>query len=435
MPRSSALRLDLAAQIAELIRVEEQPAHTPLREEGLAARLGVSRTPIRGREILQRSGHVYYKENAGVFVAPGGKTRGQFKVPAEARPADALYRKILADRGRRALGDTVSEAELLARYKVPRSLLSRVLIRIHGEGFIERRRGHGWEFQPLLDTPQAIAESFRFRAIVESAGLLEAGFRLEQAEVKRVRERHRRFIAAKAPARTAREFFDMNARFHEMLAQGSGNRFLLQSIEQIDRLRKFQEFASFTADSGALVSSCREHPASPDALEVGAPEWAAGRMRRHLQEGRKVLVFRPQAGTVRFAESTRMNPWMMRAPTPRAPDRRQAVESRLSSRIDPARAIAGPFRGASARRCRARSMAAGASLVGRHPPMNARDPAWRRREAAPARGRGRARDDPRAGQAPRRVARRGALVVRDLRVERRRGAAPVRPHRSLTRAR
>src|SRR5262245_17417488 len=150
MPRASALRLDLAAQIADLIRAEEQAPHTPLREESLAARLGVSRTPIRGAlKLLQRSGHVYYKENYGVFVAPGAGARAQYKVPAEARPAEALYRKILADRGRRALGDTVSEAELIARYKVPRSLLARVLIRIHKEGFIERRRGHGWEFQPL----------------------------------------------------------------------------------------------------------------------------------------------------------------------------------------------------------------------------------------------------------------------------------------------
>ena len=300
MPRASALRLDLAAQIAELIRVEEQAPHTPLREEGLAARLGVSRTPIRGAlKLLQKSGHVYYKENAGVFVAPGAKERSQFKVPAEARPAEALYRKILADRGRRVLGDTVSEAELLARYKVPRSLLSRVLIRIHGEGFMERRRGHGWEFLPLLDTPQAIAESFRFRAILESAGLLEPGFKVDAGELKRVRERHRRFIAAKSSARTATEFFDMNARFHEMLAQFSGNRFLLQSIEHIDRLRKFQEFASFTADSRALVQSCREHVAILDAIEGGQLEWASALMRRHLQEGaERVLASGLAAGTV-----------------------------------------------------------------------------------------------------------------------------------------
>lgn len=300
MPRASALRLDLAAQIVELIANEGQAAHTPLREEGLASRLGVSRTPIRGAlKLLQRSGHVYYKENAGVFVAPGARDRGQFKVPADARPAEALYRRILADRGRRALGDTVSEAELIARYKVPRSLLARVLIRIHGEGFIERRRGHGWEFQPLLDTPQAIAESFRFRAIVESQGLLEPGFQVDATELKRARERHRRFIAARSSSRTAAEFFDMNSRFHEMLAQSSGNRFLLQAIEQMDRLRKFQEFASFTADSRALVASCREHLAILDAIEGGQLEWASALMRRHLQEGaERVLASGLEAGTV-----------------------------------------------------------------------------------------------------------------------------------------
>ena len=299
-PRASALRLDLAAQIADLIQAEGHAPHTPLREESLAARLGVSRTPIRGAlKLLQKSGHVYYKENAGVFVAPGAKGREGFRVPEQARPAEALYRKILADRGRRALADTVSEAELLARYKVPRSLLARVLLRIHGEGFIERRRGHGWEFQPLLDSPRAIAESFRFRAIVESAALLEPDFKVDATEVKRLRERHRKFIAAKSEARTAAEFFDMNARFHEMVAAASGNRFMLQAIEQIDRLRKFQEFASFTADSRALVQSCREHLAILDAIDAGDREWAAALMRRHLSEGAdRVLASGHQAGTV-----------------------------------------------------------------------------------------------------------------------------------------
>lgn len=300
MPPASPLHLDLAAQIAELIRAEDQAPHTPLREEGLAARLGVSRTPIRGAlKLLQRSGHVYYKENAGVFVAPGARDRAQFKVPREARPEEALYRKILADRGRRALADTVSEAELLARYRVPRSLLARVLIRIHREGFIERRRGHGWEFQPLLDSSQAIAESFRFRAIIESAALMEPAFQADPTEMKRVRERHRRFAAAKSAARTATEFFDMNARFHEMIAGFSGNRFVLQAIEQIDRLRKFQEFASFTADSRALVQSCREHLAILDAIESGDREWASALMRRHLAEGaERVLASGMAAGSV-----------------------------------------------------------------------------------------------------------------------------------------
>jgi DNA-binding GntR family transcriptional regulator len=182
---------------------------------------------------------------------------------------------------------------------VPKSQLARVLIRISGEGFMERRRGHGWEFQPLLDSPRAIAESFRFRAIVESAALLEPSFKVDSTELKRIRDRHRKFIAAKSEARTAGEFFDMNSRFHEMIAAASGNRFMLQAIEQIDRLRKFQEFASFTADSRALVQSCKEHLAILDAIEAGDREWAAALMRRHLSEGsERVLSSGQAAGTV-----------------------------------------------------------------------------------------------------------------------------------------
>src|SRR5688500_12921266 len=163
-PKPSPLQLELAGQIAEHIRDDALGAHAPLREESLAARLGVSRTPVRAAlQLLRRAGYVYYKENAGVFVAPGAAGKAAFRVPAAAATGEALYRRLLADRGRGALGDTVSEAELMARYKVPRSLLAKVLLRLNREGLVERRKGHGWSFQPTLDTPEAIADSYRYR--------------------------------------------------------------------------------------------------------------------------------------------------------------------------------------------------------------------------------------------------------------------------------
>ena len=299
MPKASPLQLDLAAQIAELIHAEDLPADAPLREEGLAARLGVSRTPVRGAlRLLQRAGHVYYKENAGVFVAPGAKRKPAFALPAAAGTQDALYRRLLVDRGRGALGDTVSEAELMARYDAPRSLLAKVLLRLNREGLIERRKGHGWQFQPTLDTPEAVAESYRFRLVVECAALLEPGFKADPAELERVREEHKRFMEAKPAARTAAEFFAMNLRFHEMLAEFSGNRFLLQAIQQMNRLRKFQEFASFASDSRGLAQSCREHLAILDALADGDREWAAALMRKHLSSAIERVV-----GAARKAEA------------------------------------------------------------------------------------------------------------------------------------
>ena len=294
--KPSALQLELAGAIAEVIRDEALEADAPLREESLAARFGVSRSPVRGAlQVLRRAGYVYYKENAGVFVAAGARSRPSLKAPRAAATQEALYQKLVADRAKAALPDTVSEAELLARYKVPRSLLAKVLLRLNREGLAERRKGHGWQFAPTLDTSEAIAESFRFRTMVECGGLLDPGFRSEPGELSRLREAHRRFVDLKPAQRSAAEFFSMNLRFHEMLAEFSRNRFVLQAVQQMNRLRKFQEFASFSEGSEGLAQSCREHMAILDAVEAGDREWAAALMRKHLSAGTERVVSAGQA--------------------------------------------------------------------------------------------------------------------------------------------
>ncbi len=299
MPKASPLHQDLAAQIAELIRREGLAPDAPLREESLAGRLGVSRTPVRGAlKLLQRSGHVYYKENAGVFVAPGASRKAA--VPAASDGAEALHRRLLADRGRGQLGDTVTEVELQERYRIAKSLLAKVLLRLTREGLIERRQGRGWQFLPALDTAEAIAESYRYRLIIECAGLLEPGFRIDPAEMAEGVDAHRKFLALKSGARTASEFFLMNLRFHEMLARFSGNRFLLQAIEQMNRLRRFQEYASFSADSRGLARSCEEHLDILEALEGGDRDWAAALMRRHLAGALERVVRAGEAAGIVF---------------------------------------------------------------------------------------------------------------------------------------
>jgi DNA-binding GntR family transcriptional regulator len=298
--RPSPLQLELAGQIAALIGAEGMPADAPLREESLAARFGVSRSPVRAAlKLLGRSGHVYHKENAGVFVASGAATRAAFRVPKSAATAEDLYRRVLADRGKRTLGETVSEAELMARYKVQRSLLAKVLMRLNREGLAERRKGHGWQFQPALHTPEEIADSFRFRRMVECAGLTEPGFHADPGELARLRQAHERFLSLAHPERSAADFFSMNLLFHEKLAEWSGNRFVLQSIQQMNLLRKLQEFASFSEDSEALEQSCQEHLEILDAVAKDDREWAAALMRKHLGGGLDRVVRAGQrAGSV-----------------------------------------------------------------------------------------------------------------------------------------
>lgn len=280
----SPLQLDLAAQITDLIRGDSLGANTPLREENLAERFGVSRSPVRAAlKLLQHAGHVYHTENAGVFVAPGARRRPRFQSPSSTVTLEGLHGRVISDRARKELGQTVSESELLSRYRVSKSLLGKVLLRLTAEGLIERRKGHGWQFLPTLDTPEAVCESYRFRMIVECAGLREPSFTPDDAELAKIREMHLRFRNSKPGARTASAFFEMNLRFHEMLAEFSGNRFVQQAMEQMNRLRKFEEFAAFLHSSADLQSSVDEHLQVMEAIAQGETEWAATLMHRHLE--------------------------------------------------------------------------------------------------------------------------------------------------------
>jgi DNA-binding GntR family transcriptional regulator len=174
---------------------------------------------------------------------------------------------------------------LAARYGAPRGTLRRTLLRLTREGLIERRRGHGWTFTPALDTPAAMAESYRLRMILECAGLREPHFEVDLDELRRAREEQLAFIDRNGSQdRDAMpgEFYRMNASFHEMLARFSRNRFIEQAVRQQNQLRRLEEFASFVARPVNPVDSCREHIDIIDALLTGDVDWAASLLYRHL---------------------------------------------------------------------------------------------------------------------------------------------------------
>ncbi|MCK6449253.1 MAG: GntR family transcriptional regulator [Alphaproteobacteria bacterium] len=287
---SSTARLPagLARRILAIARERALPAGARLTELGLAADLKVSRTPVRAAlKALEATGWV-----------KAGPSRGfVLKRPVKALPegheavADddaALYVRISRDRLEGELGAAVSEADLVRRYGVKRSLLLRVLGRLAEAGVIERRPGYGWEFRPAIDSPAARRESYRFRMLIEPAGLLEPGFRLDPAWVEAMRARHRAALAAPWRDTSSVAFYEMNAAFHEGLATASGNRFILMAVQQQNRLRRFLN-VHWTYGHQRVLVNCREHLEMLDRLEAGDRDVAAALMRRHL-EGAARLV-------------------------------------------------------------------------------------------------------------------------------------------------
>jgi DNA-binding GntR family transcriptional regulator len=147
---------------------------------------------------------------------------------------------------------------------------------------VQRKPGHGWRFQPIIADAQARDESYRYRMLIEPAGLLEPSFRLDPAWASVMRRRHQEMLAMPWSETASIALYEMNAAFHEGLAAASGNRYLLVAVQQQNRLRRFANY-DWTFGYERVVVNCREHLAILDRLEAGENAAAAELLREHLQ--------------------------------------------------------------------------------------------------------------------------------------------------------
>lgn len=277
---ATALHHDLARAVLDLLVQDGAAPGTPLRQDALAERLGVSRTPIRGAlAVLAAAGTVEARGRALVLR--------DLQVPIPEAPGEdpvaALMVRIARDRVAGRITESVSEADLQRHTDAARGDLSRALRRLEELGIITRNRGHGWRFTPGLATPEERASAYRFRIVVEPAALLEPGYALPEGFAAEMRAGHRVFL--EEPWHTARaiEFFELNAAFHHGIVAASGNRFFLQATEQHNRLRRLMNY-DWHLGEARVHQNAREHLAILDALEAGEMRTASDALAQHLRD-------------------------------------------------------------------------------------------------------------------------------------------------------
>lgn len=280
---SSPTRFRLANQILQAIQDGRFEVGHHLREQQLGDLLQVSRTPVRAAlALLAERGLVEARRNQGFFLkaSPEELHRFAFEVPSTAD--QDLYTVIVHDRLANRLPVSFTQAEIARRYDVDRTLLQRTLSRLVDDGLLERNAGRGWTFLPTLDTGLALQNSYDFRRILEPQGLLLPTFRPDPAAVERLRIQHHYLESHPRIASVdARQIFDTDAHFHETVAGFSGNVFLLQSIQQQNRLRRLLEFGGYV-NRRRVRDWCREHLGILDVIAAGDAAAAAEAMRAHL---------------------------------------------------------------------------------------------------------------------------------------------------------
>jgi len=277
----------LAHRILELARASRFQVDYHLREQQLADTLRVSRTPIRAAlALLQDHGVVTARKNKGFFMRIGTDQLERIEIDVPNSAQQELYARIVQDRLAGKLGETIAKTEMSRRYAVSRHVLQKTLSALMADGLMTRGPGQSWMFQPTLENPSALEASYAFRRIIEPAGVLMPGFRMHATTLEHLRRAHMNLLARPhGEGLPAKQLFELDANFHETIAQCSGNTFMLQAIQHQNRLRRLLEFASYT-NARRIREWCQEHLRILTAIQDGDCSRAADLMRQHLDKAR-----------------------------------------------------------------------------------------------------------------------------------------------------
>ena len=279
---AGGLAEQLAARIERMIAQDSLGPDAPLVERALAARLVVSRSPVRSALRLLAARGIVERRPTGGYRVRKRPSSSPFSGRFTAQSAEeATYLKIGTDRLHGRLPERVSENDLMRRYGITRARLGAILRRIINEGWIERRPGHGWQFLPILTSGESYNQAYRFRILIEPAALLEPGYSVQAPALRRCLIEQRSLLAGAVHSVSPAQLFDANARLHESIAAGSGNVFILDALKRINRLRRLLEYRQ-AVDREAAARRCREHMVLIELLLSGKLSAAADFLRLHL---------------------------------------------------------------------------------------------------------------------------------------------------------
>lgn len=271
----------VAEGVLRHILAEDLMPGARINEQALARRLGVSRSPVRAvlahfsdKGILER------RSQQGFVLTRRPETIEDVESGLGEVAAD-LYQRMMRDMMLSALEGTISQRALMRRYEVGRHELLVTLRRMTREGLAEPAAGHGWTFVKF--DAEVIQKGYELRIILEPEALLGAGYAADQGALERLRRDHLLILQTLSPSTSWTNLFALDARFHETLAEGSGNDFIVEIIRKQNSIRRLCEYLGYERRD-RIEASLKEHLAILESALEGDMEWAAAQLRQHLQK-------------------------------------------------------------------------------------------------------------------------------------------------------
>lgn len=233
-------------------------------------------------------------------------SRGVPRLPQRQILADDVYETIKAMVMDHAIapGERVNIDALARELRVSQTPVREALARLESESLVVKEPLRGYSTTPLL-TEEEFEDLYEFRLLIEP-------WATARAVVTGTPETHARLIAemstcTEAPPGNEYEAYRAIAahdtRFHDLVAELSGNRRLRLALEHTHcHLHLFRLYYRGGSDAPTL----REHQRIVHAIASGDPDAAAAAMRAHLEAARARLrpVFRGLPQAARQARSS-----------------------------------------------------------------------------------------------------------------------------------
>ena len=281
--QTRAHHVELAQRILDLVGEARMKKGSRLAEQWIATQCRVSRTPVRAAlQLLARQGIAEYRPGEGHRLAVDPRTAPDVDSRLPEPPEEILFSAVIRDRAARRLPKTLTVSALTRRYRAPRATVQKVLQSLAEHQLVERAPGQRWVFRPNLDSADAVAESYRYRLLLEPAALEHPGFSVDGPRLASLRATLESLLEMPAGRLDVRLFFESDHELHDTVARGCANRFIGDTLIHHQRLRRLSGSPA-QPNLHRLREATREHLGIINEIEGGRMEVAADLMRIHLR--------------------------------------------------------------------------------------------------------------------------------------------------------
>jgi DNA-binding GntR family transcriptional regulator len=180
-----------------------------------------------------------------------------------------------------APGSWLDEQNLAAAFGISRTPMREAIKVLASEGLVTTKMNKG-AYVTEVDR-RDLEQIFTVLSLLEGQAAKETAIKATEDQLTQLDNLHHRLEKAAADRDTG-QFFEINVKFHELIQEIAGNKWMNGVIEDLRKVLKLQRRDSLTR-SGRLLSSLLEHREILQAILKRDSQAAELAMRKHLARG------------------------------------------------------------------------------------------------------------------------------------------------------